>query len=243
MSNENFNSLLIKNDGISWGAKQPVDPYVINMLHKVLWPAPLASAVWQYTKTVVGQSYSKLVGISSEQMTPSRPGGVIIIAGADEKRSQVTLPVKKQIPDSTAAGTPPAEQGKEVPSQPVNQNNTSRSTSTRKETDFMSESRKALGPVHSKIFDLARAPADLMRELSPSAWDQLVSSVRSIWARGRRQPPRGCVKMYGLMHVETTKAFVMLDVVAFWDTKVEKFDRPSMYIGLREVTHKGSPRN
>lgn len=230
--------LLIRNGEIAWAAKQPVDPYVIKMLGSVLWPAPLASAVWQYTKTVASQSYSRFFGIDSSPTAPANPGGVIIVPRPDERRSHVTLPVKRQIPSSTTTGTSTGEQGKDAPNQPGSENSTSRTSNTRKDADFTSENG---GAGRSKILDLARGPADMLREISPTAWDQLVFQVRNIWARGRRQPPRGCVQMYGLMQVETSKAHVVLDVIGFYDPKVQKFDRPSLFIGLREQTMKRPP--
>ncbi len=41
---------------------RPVDPHVINMLHKILRPAPVAHALWQYKKTIVVQGYQKILG-------------------------------------------------------------------------------------------------------------------------------------------------------------------------------------
>lgn len=212
------------------------------MLHNVLWPAPLASALWQYTKTVTGQGFSRFFGIDGTPTAPTASGGVIIVAGPDERRSHVSLPVKRQIPGSTTTGTSSTEQGKHVPSQPGDTDQTaSRSSDTRKDGGATGEDNKALGPSQSKLLDIARAPVDLLRDMSPTAWDQLVFQVRSIWARGRRQPPRGCVQMYGLMQVETSKAHVVLDVIGWYDPKVQKFDKPSLYIGLREQTMKRPP--
>ncbi|CAI4218496.1 unnamed protein product [Parascedosporium putredinis] len=179
--------LLIRNGEIAWAVKQPVDPYVIKMLHNVLWPAPLASALWQYTKTVTGQGLSRFFGIDGTPTAPTAAGGVIIVAGPDERRSHVSLPVKRQIPGSTTTGTSSTEQGKHVPSQPGDTDQTaSRSSDTRKDGGATGEDNKALGPSQSKLLDIARAPVDLLRDMSPTAWDQLVFQVRSIWARALR---------------------------------------------------------
>ncbi|SPO02496.1 uncharacterized protein DNG_05169 [Cephalotrichum gorgonifer] len=246
---------------IAWAAKQPVDPHVISMLHKVLWPAPLAAAVWKYARTVVGDVYGRFTGQSSPPEMSIRPYGRIIAPSPAEWRrilDAAALSGRRQIPGSTTANSAinrPKDTSLPPSSAPTHENATpvTPTTPTTPATTAMSDrktapssnvsepDKRASATVTEKRLHPVRWPAVFLQELSPVAWGQFVADIRSIWRRDVRSPPRGCVKIHGVMHMETTTSFVLMDVLGYWDPKVEKIDPWSTNVNLREVTRKTAP--
>ena len=217
---------------------RPVDPHVINMLHKVLWPAPVAHALWQYTKTVTVQSYRKILGSPSQPAQPE--GGVVMAQDPDERRRQVALAIKRQIPGGPAAGTgtgtgPSAADRSKDGLPPITPSATSGDEYRANSETETSRKGKPADPEPSAttVIDLARAPSSLVRGLFPTAWDQRMDNIRNVWRRKGQIPPRGCVTAFGAVDVETTKGVAVFHVDAHYNPRKRQIDRPSLQIQLK----------
>lgn len=76
--------------------------------------------------------------------------------------------------------------------------------------------------------------ASSIREPSRSFWTRL----RSLWRPVQQNPPRGSIQLGGIVQLETPTAWVWIDVLGFWDPKLDRFDPGSMKLGLRLVQAK-----
>lgn len=215
---------------------RPVDPHVINMLHKILWPAPVAHALWQYTKTVVVQGYQKILGPDESPGQPTQPaGGLVLAQDPNERQRQIALALRRQISGGPAAGTgsgPSAADRSRDGFPPITPSATSGNAypaSSETET-----SRKAdLGTPAPTVIDLARAPSSVVRGLFPTAWDQLMFNIRNVWRREVQLPPRGCVVAFGTVDVTTAKGIAVFHVDAHYNMKKSEFDRPSLRVSFK----------
>lgn len=230
---------------------RPVDPHVINMLHKILWPAPVAHALWQYAKAVVVQGCHKIMSPDGSSGQPTQPQGDVIMAhNPEERRRQIELALKRQIPGGPAAGTgsgtgsSSADRSRDgLP--PVIPSATSGSEDSANSDMETGRNSKSAHPETStpasapSVIDLARAPSSLVRGMFPTAWDQLVFNIRNVWRRQRQLPPDGCVVAFGTVNVQTTTGEAILHVDAFYNLKKEEFDKPSLSISIKAFM--GSP--
>ena len=209
------------------------------MLHKLLWPAPAASAVWTYTKTITAQTFRKLFGSPDPPPPYRNPQGVLVGQNPDEKRAQVPLPFKRQLPGGPTAGPPTTDHPKDGSgplTPPESRQCGAEMTSSNVQSDDTDAGKGAVTPPRKPI-NLVRVPESLMRDLFPTAWEQLMHSLRAIWKRKPQYPPPGCVKLQGLVNVETSGYVVCVDVVGFYNPKTDRFDGRSLAMSLRGAEH------
>lgn len=224
---------------------RPVDPNVINMLHKILWPAPVASALWQYAKAVTVQGCRKIMSRDGSSGQPGQPhGGVIMARNADERRRQIELALRRQIPGGSAAGTgsgngsSAADKSRDglPPVDPAATSGGEQSADPDVET---SRKAKPAQPGPSRppptVIDLARAPSSIVRGMFPTAWDQLVFNLRNVWRRQVQLPPNGCVVAFGTVNVKTTKGEAIFQVDGFYNLRTGKVDLPSLSVYLKAL--------
>lgn len=206
------------------------------MLHKLLWPAPAAHAIWTYTKTITAQTFRNLVGSPDPPPLSRNPQGVLVGQNPDEKRAQVPFPLRRQIPGGPTAGPPAADGSKDGGSGPLTppegRQYGAEVTSNNAKRDDVDAGKGAAAPLRKPI-NLVRVPESLMRDLFPTAWDQLMHNLRAIWKRKTQYPPPGCVKLEGIVNVETPRNIVFLSVVAFYNPKTDRFDGRSLSMSLR----------
>lgn len=237
-------SIAIKDGEISWAMMRPVDPHVINMLHKILWPAPVAHALWQYAKTVVVQGCHKIMNPDSSGQ-PTQPQLHVITAhNPEERRRQLELALRRQVPGGPAAGTgngagssaagrsrnglPPV-----IPSATPGGEDSANSDMEAGRKAKSAHPGTSTQTQTQTVIDLARAPSSLVRGLFPTAWDQLMFNIRSVWHRQPRHPPGGCVLIFGTVNVRTTKGEVIFHVDSFYNLKKEEFDRQSLSVIMK----------
>lgn len=254
--------IFITEDTLAWGEKQPVDPHVIKMTERLLWPAPAVSALWRFSKTITTQTFGYLFGFP-ESPPPSPDVKAYITRVAQntcEKRAQTPLQFRPQLPGGPGAGPPTADPSKNgtrpltppesrqhgagVTSSNVQgdgaaaRKDAARKDATEKDATASSSWTDSLLRLHS---DLLTVPTPPMRDLFPSAWRRLMLDLRAIGKREPRSPPPGCVGLSGLVAVRTNTHLVVLRALAFYDPKVDDFDRGSAKFTLKEIRRISKP--
>jgi hypothetical protein len=77
-----------------------------------------------------------------------------------------------------------------------------------------------------------------MRSIAARPWQEFRKKFAQTWKPLRELPPRGAVLVSGLVELETSKAYIVIDVIAWWDPKTRKYDVRSMWMGLRRLQMK-----
>lgn len=213
---------------IAYARKGPVDPHVINMLHKVLWPAPAMHALWTHATTLATAYTRQLLNSPAPPAETHSPQDARMGQAPGEQRAQVPLPMKRQMPGGPGA-TPPSDRPKGGgPLTPPVDSGRYGAQAGGAKPDV-----PGIGGAQPKPIDDSGASPDVMRDLYPQEWNRLMHSLRTLWRRKPRSPPPGCVHVNGLVNVRTTHCIVHLSVDAFFDPSKMKFDPGSMAVRLK----------
>lgn len=213
----------------------PVDPHVIDMLHKVLWPAPAMYALWTHATTLAMGNIRWLIDSPVSPAESRSPHDARMGQVPSEQRAQVPLPMKRQIPGGPTTTPPSADRPKDggTLTPPVD------SGKYEAQAGAGGDAKPGVsgaGRAQATAIDDSGAHPELMRDLYPQAWSRLVHSLHTLWRRKTRLPPPGCVCLNGRVNVRTTKCIVLMDVTAWFDPQAGKFDTRSLSISLRATS-------
>jgi hypothetical protein len=228
-------------------------------LERALFPEPMAQTTWAFTFVLakvmaanffgglaakfgyeISQTPSQQSGISDANMTVAVPKELQHFrqqaarrAGTVKDPSAVAArQAASASPASTSQGVSDAEGAKpkeEAPSPaPAPPQNKIRGKSEKKTTSEIIEGnleyyRQAMTRIRDGLVEPKLAAANAFQK-----------SYKAM----KYQPPRGAVLVSGLVELETKKAYVVLDVVGWYDPKRKAFDFKSMQMGLRRVQAK-----
>ena len=79
---------------------------------------------------------------------------------------------------------------------------------------------------------------DTLRSATTGPWQAFKKRYSQLWRPMRDFPPSGSVLVTGLVELEGSKAYVLIDVFAWWDPKEKKIDPRSTYLQVRQVRPK-----
>lgn len=69
-------------------------------------------------------------------------------------------------------------------------------------------------------------------------WDQFKKSLVQKWRTPKAYPPRGSIRVAGLVEVITPRAIITVDCVAWWDPQTKEYDSRTLYLSVRAVRPK-----
>lgn len=216
-------------DVIEWTSR-PIQSVTAKTLERVLWPSPMALSFWTLGKAVVRQKteeISRYFGLETNGTTqPGTPGSQSPLATSpslqmqkalERMRQQATKRPDAEDPSSMARNTAPSPAGKPpgaAEKVPTGSENTQASSQR-----FWGE-------------DKVRAAVSL------SPWQVLMKKYTQSWRPIRPDPPRGCISVSGLVELETSKAWIVIDVFAWYNPKTRSYDPRSLWMGVRRLQHR-----
>lgn len=77
-----------------------------------------------------------------------------------------------------------------------------------------------------------------MHSLTSEPWKALKQRFAKTWKPKPEVPPRGSIAVSGLIELETTKSYVVIDVIAWWNPKTRSYHDKSMVMRLRRAQMK-----
>lgn len=232
--------LEINDEGIDWVTK-PVDAATVFRTQRILFPSPVAASMFSFAGTMLKQNVAeiaKMLGYEPKSpVLPVNPNAIIEKTlkqlGARprpeaSKESGVLPAPNHQTPDGTA--TP----------------NIAADRSTRSPSPLGPAASKATSPTTPEIPTDPDKPAsakDLVPHSSFQAhyagpWAAFKRKLAQKWRPMRDLPPRGAIRVSGLVELEGPRAYAVIDVVGWWNPKTRKFDPASMFMGLRRLQMK-----
>ena len=225
--------ILITDEAISL-AQEDVDSATAKLWERVFWPRPVAISLWAVGKSMVSHSLAqaaRFIGLDiddhshppptagppSPLPTSHNPEVQRVLERMrqqatkrpEEVRDPSAMSAAGNAPTNTAAG--PVGKPVTLPQRPSIANNTN------------------------------GRPADSLLGQPPGtggAWEEFRKKYNQVWKPIRPDPPRGCFAVSGLVEIETPRAYLVVDVLAWYNPKTRDHDRPSMWMALRRMQYK-----
>ncbi|KAI1165704.1 hypothetical protein F5B18DRAFT_609429 [Nemania serpens] len=225
--------LSISGNGIRW-EEQPVDSSIVSRTSHVLWPSALASALWSFTSALMTQN-AAAIARSLGYETQTNPSANIY--QAMEKFQQQ---LKKQSGrPSSASVSPPSpdrtDEGSSTSSLPPVDKISAGSTTT-PETMGTGAGVDNAAPAAPSVKDIPMIRR--AQEHTTGPWDKFKKSFVQQWQRPPAQPPRGSVRVSGLVEITTTDSIIVVDCLGWWDPKTKKYDPNTTRLQLRAIRPK-----
>jgi hypothetical protein len=71
-----------------------------------------------------------------------------------------------------------------------------------------------------------------------SPLEAFMKMYSQVWKPIKFDPPRGCVAVSGLVELETSKAWIVIDVFAWYNPKTRAFDENTLWLPVRRMQYK-----
>ncbi|KAI0446412.1 hypothetical protein F4803DRAFT_503452 [Xylaria telfairii] len=220
-------------DGITW-TKQPVDSAAVFWTRQALWPSAVSLSAWSFVSALVTQNamnFAKFLGYETQ-----RDPATSMQQAIDRLQQQI----KKQPGKSTTVPPPLPSQGRAgdgstaSPLPPVDER-AAGSTRTPETMGTGAGVDNAL-PTVPKAKDMYVIRT--AREHTSGPWNNFVNSLAKKWRAPPAYPPRGSLRVSGLVEIETSRALLVVDCVGWWDPQTKKFDPKTLSLSLRAVRPK-----
>lgn len=205
-----------------WATKK-VDSHTGRLMERVFYPQPIALSVWTVSVAVIKAKTLQLARYlgyepsnGNAQPGPNSPAPPLptthntqIQKVVDSLRQQATRrPDQVSDPSSMAMAPKP------------------RSATTNSTTE-KEESAGQFWAVRK------------VRESMPQdPWESIKKQLGKTWQPIKALPPRGSIAVTGLVEIDAAKAWVVIDVFAWYDPKAKAFDMNSTTMRLRRVQFK-----
>lgn len=222
-------SILITDDLVGW-ATVACDSATAKRLQRFLWPQDVAVGVWAVGTSMVKEAVMEWVryfGFASEgsQGDQSRPNVETPVAPASS--SSIVSPVQREIERLRREAA--------------------RRSDEMSGSDSASSSTGRPAPNDPKTLGIPGKPAVQQGDADaavgtgsemPKAIKDGVLAYRKSWRPLKPDPPRGCVCVSGRVEFEAPKAWITVDIVAWYNPKTKGIDTPSTGIRVQRVSFK-----
>ncbi|KAK3335216.1 hypothetical protein B0T19DRAFT_2713 [Cercophora scortea] len=239
--------ILVTPDIIAY-ASRPVDSATAQMTERALWPKPVALATWALTTTLVKETASDVarffgVDINLSPPTPSIPppssspgplptstnGQSAEIQKALQRIRQQATKRPEEVKDPSALASAAQETPSDAPS-----SSAAGTPSNLGPVKPPSDKKAGQQPRNEGFIDESK----LRSLLGSAALTAFYKKLAETWKPIREDPPRGCIAVSGLVELETSKSWVVLDVFGWYNPKTKSVDKKSMWVALRRLQHK-----
>lgn len=225
--------LAIGGNGIGLG-EQSVDPDIVHRTNKILWPSALASALWSFTSALMTQNVAAISTFLGYETQTNNTSTSIHQA---MERFQQKLKKQTGRPGQAAVSPPSQDRTKEgstaSPLPPVDK--ISAGSTTTPETMGTGAGVNPVPDVPSvKDMPMVR----IAQEHTSGPWEKFKKSFTQQWLKTPAHPPRGSIRVSGLVEITTTDAIIMVDCFGWWDPKTRKYDPHTTTLQLRAIRPK-----
>ncbi|KAI1358718.1 hypothetical protein F5Y08DRAFT_321242, partial [Xylaria arbuscula] len=219
-------------NGIAW-TSQPVNSTAVFWTRQALWPSALTHSLWSFTNALVLQNattVAKFLGFQSQ--TDS-------IANMQQTMERLQQQLGRQ-PGKPSTGSPPLPpQGRtseESATSPLSSMDKRPAGSTT--TPETLGTSAGVGSSSSTVSSATVYMARTAQEHTSGPWDKFKKRFAQKWRRPPAYPPRGSIRVSGLVEVVTQRAILTVDCIAWWDPQTETYDPRTVYLGLRTIRPK-----
>ncbi|KAK4444745.1 hypothetical protein QBC34DRAFT_308266, partial [Podospora aff. communis PSN243] len=211
---------------IEW-TRQPIESFNAKLLDRVLWPTPMASSFWALGTAVIGHKTAEIAryfgivtsnpdvqasgaGASSPGPLPSSHNPQIQKALDRVRGSSTRNPGEVRDPSSMTLNTPAPTGGKPSAAAPSK----------------VPASTGNPQPAGERYFGEERVKSAVSAGFSP--WQVFMKQFGKSWKPILPEPPRGSIAFSGLVELESTKCWIVVDVFGWYDPKTKQFNNVMM---------------
>ncbi|KAJ2973453.1 hypothetical protein NUW58_g8933 [Xylaria curta] len=209
-------------DGITW-TEQPVDSVAFFWTRQALWPSAVSLSFWSFTSALLTQNAMTVARFFGYE--PPSDG----LANMKQAMERVQQQLKKAPPLPSQGRT---GEGSATSSLPPVDERSAGSTRTPETMSTGAGMDNALPTVPSaKDMYMIRAT----QEHTSGPWASFKRSLAQKWRPAPAYPPRGSIRVSGLVEVNTSQAMFTVDCMAWWDPQTEQFDPKTVVLQLRAI--------
>ncbi|KAI0466610.1 hypothetical protein F4859DRAFT_496759 [Xylaria cf. heliscus] len=220
-------------DGIAW-TKQPVDTTAVFWTRQALWPTAVSSSLWSFASALMTQNV----------MTIARFFGYETRTDSSATMRQTIERIQQQLRQSGKPSTVPPSlpspqgrtgDGSTASSFPPVDERAAGSTRTPETMGTGGGVDNALPTVpKAKDMYIIRSA----QEHTSGPWDAFKKSLAKTWRHPQAYPPRGSMRVSGLVEVNTPHHIMTVDCLGWWDPQTKKFDQGTLVLSLRAIRPK-----
>ncbi|KAK4129835.1 hypothetical protein N657DRAFT_561734 [Parathielavia appendiculata] len=234
--------LLITDDAIAW-ATTTCDSWTVNVLNHFLWPKPLALGFWAFGTVAAKQTaheIAKYFGFASDEFGSSQDTSQPKPSVPASTPSPPPLPsspgpqIQKELQRMRQEATRRPEQVKDPGSLSSSAGATPADPSTSRDKAISAADKPAPDQGNQQTPEQKSSVEDLMRSFSNSEpWKKLKETFERTNRPPRPDPPRGSILVSGMVQLETPRAVVVFDVLAWYDPKTKSYAPGTVRITTR----------
>ncbi|KAK4097436.1 hypothetical protein N658DRAFT_510379 [Parathielavia hyrcaniae] len=239
--------LLITDEVLAWATTR-CDSWTVNMINHYLWPKPVALGFWAFGTEAVkqtGHKVAKFLGFASDDSSSSqttrqpRPSQSPSIPSPPPLPSSPGPQVQKELQRIRQEATRRPEQVKDPSSLSSSAGTTPDPRSTPHDKAIGATDKPTLDQDNQKTPEQKPWLDTVVQSFSSSEpWKRFKETAARVRQFPRTDPARGSVLVTGLVGIDTPKANVVFDVIAWYDTKTKSYPPHSVRIYWRRTQHK-----
>ncbi|KAI8961244.1 hypothetical protein F5Y11DRAFT_326783 [Daldinia sp. FL1419] len=230
--------------GISLGddgvyiAEETVDTVTALQVQRALWPDTLTISLWSFSGALFKQNISNFARLFGHE--PAHPDTSFQQAVEKFKKSSQESN-SKTAKSLSSENMKASDSSSTDPASPVEKRSAEATPDPRPSTASPSSGVSSPVPIIPGAEPGKPKSAKDMygiqttREHTSSAWLAFKQTFAQTWRPIRGMPPRGSVFVTGLVEVVTPRAFITIDVTAWWDPKTETFDMKTTNFRLKTL--------
>ncbi|KAI0431562.1 hypothetical protein F5Y09DRAFT_304428 [Xylaria sp. FL1042] len=215
-------------NGIRW-TTQPVDSLAVFWTRQALWPSALASSLWSFTNALVLRNVTTMARFFGYG---SQDHHLANVQQAMEKIQQLKNQPGK--PDSVSPPLPShgrTDEGSTASPLPSVEKRSTESTTTPETLRPRTDIDNAVPNVPSARLYRARTT----QGHTSHPWDKFKEKFMQKYQRPHTYPPRGSIRVSGLVEIDTERAILTVDCIGWWDPQTEKYDSGTLILALRSI--------
>ncbi|KAI1005355.1 hypothetical protein K3495_g2863 [Podosphaera aphanis] len=204
----------IGNDYIAW-TSHPVDSMTVRRIQRAFWPSSMTLSTWSFAKVVVADYITMLASLIGNN-TESAPPLEQILAQHHNIVKQSKVSRQDETPSDAQSFSSDSEMNT-IPSlqQPSSQ---------RESDDEENDNEQGIQRLLTDLRQGYSGPLSAFKKTFTKSWKRPVC-----------YPPRGSFSVSGLIEIDTSKAFLVFEVIAFWDPQTKSYDTDSLALGLKRI--------
>ncbi|KAI1353382.1 hypothetical protein F5Y01DRAFT_276921 [Xylaria sp. FL0043] len=219
-------------NGIAWTSR-PADSVAVFWTRQALWPSALTSSLWSFTNALMLQNATTIARFFGYGPQDDH------VANMQQAMERIQQQLKKQTgkPDSVSPPLPShgrPDEGSPTGPLPSVEKRSAGSTTTSETLGTGTNIDSAVPNVSSAKLYMARTA----QEHTSGPWDKFKQKFSQSYQRPHAYPPRGSIRVSGLVEISTEHALFTVDCVAWWDPQTEKFDARTLSLALRAIRPK-----
>ncbi|KAK0658026.1 hypothetical protein B0T16DRAFT_363347 [Cercophora newfieldiana] len=211
---------------IEW-TKQPVDSFTAKLLDRVLWPTPMASSFWALGTAIVGHKTAEIAryfGISTA--SPEAPPSSTNASSPGPLPSSHNPQIQKALDRMRRNSTRNPGEVRDPSSMTLDAPEPPRGKTPAPASDKTPTSTENAQPAGDRFWGEDKVKSAVSTGFSP--WKVFMKQFGKTWTPIHPEPPRGSVAFSGLVELDSTKCWVVVDVFGWYDPKAKQFTNVMM---------------